>query len=198
MVGTQLSLTLWRLRRALDYASPALLVAAGLIASEIVFYFGVIGPQSIKKMELREDALRRRQPIGEMTHLVPTQTLTDDMAAFYKTLPSTARAAKMLRRLHEIASDEGVFVEQGEYHPISDPDTRVVRYQITLPIRGAYPEIQHFLGRAVHEIPGLAINGVGFQRQRIGEAELDAQIKLTLFLSAASTSLSGRADQAPR
>jgi len=92
----------------------------------------------------------------------------------------------MLRRLHLNAEDQGLVLLQAEYRPVPDSEGKLVRYQILLPAKGTYPEIRRFLSQASRELPGLAIDGINFQRQQIGDAVLEAQIKLTLFLSTQS------------
>jgi hypothetical protein len=77
-------------------------------------------------------------------------------------------------------------LDQAEYRPLPDPEGRLTRYQILLPAKGTYPEVRRFLVQAGSEIPGLAVDGISFQRQQIGDSALEAQIKLTLFLGSPS------------
>ena len=92
----------------------------------------------------------------------------------------------MLRKLHRAARDQGLTLDQAEYRPLSEPEGNLTRYQIVLPAKGTYPEVRRFLVQAAGDVPGLAVDGVSFQRQQIGDAAVEAQIKLTLFLGAPS------------
>ena len=176
------------MRRLIDTVSPLVWFAAGLALAEILFYFGSLVPLQKHEAALLDDALRHRQSKSDAAHSKPApHVLASDMATFYKTLPRTTDASRMLRHMHEIADEAGTWIDQAEYRPVRDNDAKLVLYQITLPAKGTYPELRQFLARAIRDLPGLAVEGVSFQRQRVGEAELEAQIKLTLFMSVPGT-----------
>jgi hypothetical protein len=109
-----------------------------------------------------------------------------ELAQFYAALAQPANVPDMLRKLHRAARDQGLTLDQAEYRPLSEPEGNLTRYQIVLPAKGTYPEVRRFLVQAAGDVPGLAVDGVSFQRQQIGDAAVEAQIKLTLFLGAPS------------
>jgi hypothetical protein len=83
--------------------------------------------------------------------------------------------------LHAYARAAGLNFERGEYRPVTDGTADLVGYQITLPVRGSYPQVRRFLDRAMRHTPGLALDGITFQREDAGKA-LEAQLRFTLFL----------------
>jgi len=184
MAGSRLQVVGWRARRLVDVVNPLVWLAAGLTLVEVLFYFGLLAPLHRHEAALLDDALRHRQSKTDREHEKPApHLLATDMTTFYKTLPRTTDASRMLRQLHEIADEAGAWIDQADYRPFRDNDSKLVLYEITLPAKGTYPELRQFLARAIRELPGLAVEGVAFHRQRVDEAELDAQIKLTLFMS---------------
>ncbi|MEO8004537.1 MAG: hypothetical protein ABI771_06500, partial [Betaproteobacteria bacterium] len=112
----------------------------------------------------------------------PVQDPRQELSVFYRALARPIDAPDLLRRLHRVARDQGLILDQADYRPLPDPEGGLTRYQIVLPAKGTYPEVRRFLLRASGDVPGLAIDSVMFQRQQIGDARVDAQIKLTLFL----------------
>jgi hypothetical protein len=187
MAGKKVRLVIWRLRRwtrALTWPAAA---AAGLVAFETAFYFSAMAPLLQERSKLRDEvALLSQTSAQSRGHVTPMSDPRAELAEFYGALAQPASVPDLLRKLHRAARDQGLSLDQAEYRPLPDPEGRLIRYQILLPAKGTYPEVRRFLVQAGGEIPGLAVDGINFQRQQIGDPALEAQIKFTLFLGAPS------------
>ena len=180
-----LELTSWRLRRLARGLHWTMVLALGLAAFDVAFYYSTVVPVLQERARLRAEtsklhAALEGSPAREATAPRDPEA---DLAAFYAALARPASAPELLRRLHRAAQAHGLRLEQGEYRPLADPGGKLTRYQILLPATGTYPEVRRFLTQAGREIPGLSLDGISFQRQKIGDEALQAQIKFTLFLS---------------
>jgi type II secretory pathway component PulM len=175
----------WRLRglaRGLDWT---LVVALALIAFNVAFYFSAVGPSVARTEQLRAQAAQLNADHERVPGAAVQRDPRMELADFYGALAPRERVPDLLRRLHQIASAQGLAVEQADYRPVPDPHGRLTRYQLTLPAKGTYPEVRRFLAHAGKELPGLALDGVAFQRQQAGDELIEAQVKLTLFIDAA-------------
>jgi len=56
-----------------------------------------------------------------------------------------------------------------------------VHFQMTFPVKGNYPQIRKFLTALKVDIPSLSLQQVQFQRQKVGDAMVEANIKLVLY-----------------
>ena len=63
---------------------------------------------------------------------------------------------------------------------------QLMRYKIMLPVQGKYPQIRKFLASLPSEIPVIALENVQFERKNIVDADVQAKIKLVLYLVQAS------------
>ena len=164
-----------------------LVLALALIAFDIGYYFSSVVPVEKEASRLRQEVSNLASDAKRPPESVPvtdTANSLADLAAFYAALARPAEAPELLRRLHRSAQAHGLTLERGEYRPVADPGGKLTRYQILLPTRGSYQEVRRFLAQAGHDIPGLSLDGIGFQRDKIGDGILKAQMKFTLFLSA--------------
>ena len=187
MAGKKVRFVIWRMRRWTRAMTWPAATAAGLLAFEAAFYFSATAPVLHERAILREEVTQlhhasAQSPVNANAHADPRA----DLAEFYAALARPASVPDLLRKLHRAARDQGLLLDQAEYRPLPDPEGRLTRYQILLPAKGTYPEVRRFLVQAGDEIPGLAVDGINFQRQQIGDSALEAQIKLTLFLGAPS------------
>lgn len=185
MDGKNLASVTWRLRRMFAATGWPAVLAVVLLACEAAFQFSTMAPLDEKRMKLREQVAKLGRAGRAADRPAPADPQAD-LQAFYGALAQPADAPDLLRRLHRVAHDQGLVLDQADYRPVPDSDGRFTRYQIQLPAKGTYPEIRRFLVQVSSDVPGLAVDSVNFQRQQIGDAQVDAQIKLTLFIGAQS------------
>lgn len=132
-------------------------------------------------LTLRERAQRATSAFDE-AELAPEVQL----ARFYGSFPDMAAVPDVLARIYRAAGAEDLTLEQGEYRIIPERTGSLLRYRINLPVRGPYPQVRGFLAAALREAPFVALDSVSFQRQGIGDSTVEAQIRLTIYLGAAS------------
>lgn len=179
-----LRVLVWRLHRFVRSRSWPAVLALALLAFEAPFYSYAVAPALDERAKLRAQVVTAPRTIIAPSEPFPVDTDPRvDLVKFYAALARPSDAPDLLRRLHRNAEDQGLLLRQAEYHPARDPEGKLMRYQILLPAKGTYPELRRFLAKASRELPGLAIDSVNFQRQHIGDAVVEAQINLTLFLS---------------
>ncbi|MEQ1880743.1 MAG: hypothetical protein ABL878_07190 [Burkholderiales bacterium] len=181
-----LALVGWMLRRLARGKDWTVFLALALIVFDVGFYFSSVAPVRQEASRLHEEVSNLASaPNRPTVHALAVDSGDSlaDLAAFYATLARPAEAPELLRKLHRSAQAHGLTLERGEYRPVPDPGGKLTRYQILLPTRGSYQEVRRFLAKAGREIPGLSLDGVGFQRDKIGDGALRAQMKFTLFLS---------------
>jgi hypothetical protein len=69
---------------------------------------------------------------------------------------------------------------QGEYR-LETPRAGMPAYRITLPIRGTYAQIRQFVGTALKDMPGASLDALRFERKRVGDPQLEAQVRMTVY-----------------
>jgi Tfp pilus assembly protein PilO len=93
-------------------------------------------------------------------------------------------ATEWLDKIYSAAAKHGLALEQGEYRTAPDKTGKLIRYQLTLPVKGSYVQVREFIETVLTEVPVAALEDVGFKRETIGTKTLEARIKFTLFLEA--------------
>lgn len=115
-----------------------------------------------------------------------TETAARELQSFYRHVDGGS-LPDHLARLHVVAHATGITLRQGEYRLLRERDGRLRRYQVLLPMRGSYPALRTFVSAALQTLPNAALDQVSFERRRVDEQEVDAQVQLTLFLPEAGT-----------
>lgn len=105
----------------------------------------------------------------------------DELASFYESLPEEGEVTDMLASVYAVAEAASVELKQAEYH-LDDKDSPRVEYVVNFPMRGEYTRIRAFLSRVLADNPAMALDQISFQRDRIGDGVLNANVKMTLFI----------------
>ncbi|ATP45270.1 MULTISPECIES: type 4a pilus biogenesis protein PilO [unclassified Pseudomonas] len=159
-------------------------VAVGLLVVGVAVAGVLPQWQSVRELRASEaDASVQvgRVQRGELKIAVkPEQQALDTLR---QQLPGQPQASELIERLYHLASAEHISLARGEYALGIDPKTQLARYQIVLPVRGSYPQIRGFLKGLLGQLPTLVLEDLELQRKRIGDSELNARLRMTLYLS---------------
>jgi hypothetical protein len=106
----------------------------------------------------------------------------DNLDAFYAALGPRHYAEQQLKTLFALAAKNGLALSQGEYRTAYDRNARLTTYQINLPVKGSYAAIWRFALGALIAIPFASLDDIGFRRDTIGDPNVEARLRLTLYL----------------
>lgn len=148
-----------------------------LIAASLIHEYAVVRPNEAALDEQRQhNEQARREVIAQHARLAQSAR----NAGVGPALAPAATAA--LRRLFEAADKVGVELDQGEYRVTEVKDAHLLRYQLSLPVYGSYPEIRAFVTQALNADPALALSAILLRRDSIETPDLDGLLNFTLYL----------------
>jgi Tfp pilus assembly protein PilO len=172
----------WHLHRVLR--SFALLggIGLGALAFAVAFYFFVVRPLDVLVVTLRGKSADTQAHARGVSAMSPRQLPIRQLELFYESFPKMKEIPSVLARLHEAAMMQGVILEEGEYRMVRADSDKLVRYEMSLPIKGDYVHLRKFLSKTLSDMHYISLDSVDFQRQKISDPVLEAQVKITLFL----------------
>lgn len=148
----------------------ALLVVAGL-----AYAHAIVAPRKAAVDEQRAFNAR----------IAAQQALAQGTARSSEQRPALApAAAEALRRLFDAAERAGVKLDRGEYRLTEVKDAHLLRYQLSLPLHGTYPQIRTFMTEVLNADPALALGAIQLRRGSIETPDLEALLNFTLYLEA--------------
>jgi hypothetical protein len=172
------------LRRELARAGWAGVLGAGAAVFAAALHLSgnrpLIGQLERLAADRREIERRIAQPDGRQAS--PRERLD----AFYARFPAEERLPEVLLRGQESAKAHGIALVRAEYKSTHETGTPLARVDITVPARGPYRALRAWLAELLAAMPELALVGIDLKRNAIGDDQLDAQIRLAVFLRAAS------------
>ena len=170
-----------RLWRMLGW--PSAIGAAGLALAAFAMQQGeaLAGRQQPLRSQLAVMAKQAALPPAPVTLDADAESL----AAFHAYLPAHDSIPEQLKALLEVAQKSGVTLAKADYKPQEDGNTAFLRYQITLPVKAEYAQLQTFIVDALQTLPTLTLDSVLFKREQIEAGEIDARIQFILLVKKA-------------
>jgi len=177
----------WTTRRWLRRMGWPGVLAIGILAMCPAFYFSAIRPEQARLDTARHSAatLHERFALASKSLNGPVLSPEDQLAEFYRKFPVEGCSPQWLEKLVALAASRGLSLNDGEYKATRSKVGKLTRYQMTLPVNGEYPQIRKFLTDLPGALPAVALENVQFERQKIGDPNVEAKIKLVLYLEQA-------------
>jgi hypothetical protein len=174
---------LWlRLRLAVSGWSPVAVGATLLCIAGIAALAWLVQARDV--LERQQDLARRMAalPVNPVK-AQPPATANENLVLFYKSLGERRYAEQQVKTLFGLAAKTGLALRQGEYKAGFDRNAGVHTYQVNLPVRGSYRAIWQFAMMALRAIPFASLDEISFKRDAIGQADVEARVRLTFYLS---------------
>jgi len=127
--------------------------------------------------ERRIEALRRQ--LAERP-VMQTPVSVEQQGFF----PRREVLVKAVERIHAIADEHGLSHGSGAYQalpPAAGQTGGLIRYQLSLPLQGAYPAWRNWLAAVMNEMPSVALSELQLKRDSVTNGVMDAQVRLTLY-----------------
>lgn len=164
-----------RLLRALG---PAGIVGIGVLLACVPLYFSALRPAQ-RELSAERLAPQRARPASPVLPAAE-RGQAGALRPFYLLFPPLARLPDELQRLYGLARAAHLDLLRGDYR-LDPGDGGLRAYRVTLPLRGTYPQLRQFLRATIASMPIASIDALQFERERADEAQLRAQLRLTLY-----------------
>ena len=115
--------------------------------------------------------------------MTPVKTVDEQLASFYQHFPDRTQAPHLLEKVYAAAGEFGLQVQRGDYSVADDRRAGLVSYQVLVPLSGRYGQIRGFVDQVLRSVPTLAVDELGFARERISQSRLDAHVRLNLYMA---------------
>jgi hypothetical protein len=168
-----------RLNSLLRRLGSAGIVGVGVLLACAGFWFSALKPLEQEVAAERAELERARartphQPRG-------TSSREAELRRFYELFPSSGELSTQLERLHALARAAGLELAQGEYR-LERRRVGLWAYRVTLPVRGSYLQLRAFLDALLKDMPIASLDALRFERKKAAEAQLEAQLRITVHV----------------
>lgn len=161
------------------------LAGAGALLFSLIYGAAVVLPAEKQQQRTRLQAIQA-QVVAARTPLLATPaaaTPQREQELFYQDFPAQTDVTRWIERIYATAAATRLSLARGEYTLAPVADTRLSRYQITLPVQGDYGRIRRFIAATLSSVPNLSLDELTLERQSIGETQVAGQLRFSLYLA---------------
>ena len=178
------SLLMYAMRATAHRAGVVGGVGLALLIAAAVFDVLAVTParEHLAALQSRLDRADSRGASEAALRSSPDPSRIQEFVEFF---PPLDTAPQWLKNIYAIAEREKLELLRGTYRVSEDPALTLVRYTVSLPVRGRYPQIRRFIAATLNEVPIVSLEGVVLQRDKISDDVVEANVALTLHLQAA-------------
>ncbi|OGA53576.1 MAG: hypothetical protein A3F74_27220 [Betaproteobacteria bacterium RIFCSPLOWO2_12_FULL_62_58] len=171
------------LQRFLETLGAAGVLALGVLLFCVPVYLTAVKPaeRELEAQRGAADRLKNRSPYQTVS--ITGNGAPAELFRFQSLFPPVEQLSDELEKLYSLGRKAKLDLQQGEYR-LENRGPGLAAYRVTLPIRGAYPQIREFVGAILQEMPIASVDALRFERKRVAEAQLEAQVRLTIHFRA--------------
>jgi len=120
------------------------------------------------------------------------QTNFEEVNRFYRIFPNAVDLPQALATIYQVASQQRLALNSGDYkfNKIKDYNTsyekKLTKYEIVLPIKGQYLQIQRFISEVLQKLPALALVDMQIRRENSTNQNVDARLVFVIFVKGES------------
>lgn len=168
-----------RLEKALRRLGPAGILGIGVLLACGGFWSSELRPmeREISQRQAAAERLRSRTPYQPVSR----DSRAEELRRFHSLFPSPRDLTAEIEKLHRLARGAGLELAQGEYR-LERPATGLWAYRVTLPVAGSYPQLREFIAAVLKAMPTASLDAMRFERKRAADPQLEAQVRLTLYV----------------
>lgn len=166
-----------RLNTWLNRLGAAGVLGVGVLLACAGFYLSAVVPagRELAAQRLAAERMRSRAPYQP----VAAEGRAEELRRFYNLFPPIEKLTDELELIYGLAREARLELAQGEYR-LEQRGAGLWSYRVSLPLRGTYPQIREFVNAVLKAMPIASVDALRFERKKVGEALLEAQVRLTL------------------
>jgi Tfp pilus assembly protein PilO len=172
----------WSIKRWLVNLRWPGLTGLVLLVIAVAFYAFTVQPARERLRVLAAERTQLSARLGSRGGEAARPSERGQLSNFYAFFPLTDAVPELLGQIARAAQHNRLSLDKGEYRLGRDKDFRLARYQVTFPVRGSYAQVRGFVNAVLDAVPAAALDELTLKRETIGDQDLEARARFTLFL----------------
>ncbi len=105
------------------------------------------------------------------------------LAEFYGQFSTVRDLPDMLKTLYALAQKHNIILKRGDFKFGNAEGDKLLRYEITLPVKCSYPDLRGFIDETARKLPTMGLSEINLKRETVGDNMVNAKLAFVLFLS---------------
>ncbi len=173
----------WFLRRLLRRLKPQGLAGLAIFVLAIaVLLLGILPKRAEIEWLRSEVAAQSDKSQVKLQEIPPEQLLSKQLAAFQNKFTTVDQLADQMEVLFRLADGHGLTVDKGAYTLVEKTQGPLRRFEMTLPVSGAYPQVRALVMDVLDKLPTVALADIVLEREKISDKQAKATLRFVFFI----------------
>lgn len=168
-------------------------VAVMLMVCLAAVHVALVIPASQERDRQQQVWAELANPLSRTVEKVdPAELAKREATELKASLLQPAQVNPTLRRIHALALQQGLLIEQTEFSQSMQSQDGVQRLQLVMPVRGGYLALQPYVFKLLREFPALSVDQISLKRDRVEQAQAEARLRVSLWIQQDAVNSKGR------
>jgi Tfp pilus assembly protein PilO len=155
------------------------LAGIALLVASLIFFGST-------QLQVADDIAQRRADLQAAERApAKAETAAAEPQQELRNLPARSDIPQMLGQLLQRADDAQLSIDTAKYEIAATKAGSVVRYRLSFPVDGSYPQIRKFIDSVLVSMPAVAVDEIAISRKSVGDNTVEAQLQMTIFTKGA-------------
>lgn len=141
-----------------------------------------------QQAQRRAGALGASGASGAPEAITPASLPPSPQEALAAVLRPRSASGEVIQRIYRLAEQQQVTVLQADFQQASAA-AGVMRLTMRLPVTASYPQLRDFVEAVLRGLPNVSLDSMSFKRGQVAQAQVDAQLQLSIWLTTSGPSL---------
>jgi Tfp pilus assembly protein PilO len=159
-------------------------VGIALLFAALITWFTLVqgGKKELVRLGQGLEALQKQAAEKSRLPSNPILSKEEQLAIFYKGFPDELQVPDLLKQVFQAAGKHDLAFETAEYSLIHTGNERLVRYRVTLPVKGAFKPMLDFMDAVLKQNGAIALENASFKRDKVDDEVVEAKLVFVVLV----------------
>lgn len=166
------------------------LLAAVVALAALALHVGALVPTQAALQSAQADLAREQKLALALPAVTAAAPLSEQqqLAALQALLRQSPETGELVRKMAALAQAEQIVLAQSDYQQQYNSTTQLLQVQITQPVKAGYPQLRRYIEAVLRALPNASLDQITARRDNVGQAQVEARLKWSIWLPAAAVS----------
>jgi Tfp pilus assembly protein PilO len=155
-----------------------------LLLAALLTWFTLVQGDQQELIRLNQGLSTLRQQEAAKNSLLSNPILSQEeqLALFYKNFPDELQVPDLLKEIFKAAENEGLTLETAEYTVVKSGTDRLIRYRVSLPVKGAFKQMLQFMDTVLKQSAAVALENAAFKRDKVDDGLVEGKLVFVVLV----------------
>lgn len=155
-----------------------------LLLIAAVLYCNYSLPQ-MRELDIAVQAYKKTSEIRIISDQPISLAVQSEADQYFNNLPNAEKADLELKTIVSMAEKLKLTLDSGKYETLTRATAEIRSLEVSLPLKGNYPQIKRFLALTINALPNAVLSQVTMHRSSVDSTQIEADVVFMFYFKRA-------------